>query len=87
MKSITVQDKLKGLNKILKDKKPHEFALILAGGSCFSRKTISLTSTNKYHIINHIDDSMQTLTAKQIMDTSYTNIGEGLRKKALALIL
>jgi len=85
MKCKVVENKLKGLNKILADGKEHEFALMLAGGLCFSRKTIKLTKSGKYKITNHIDDTRQLLTAKQIMDSSYTNIGEGLTKRALLI--
>jgi uncharacterized protein YaaR (DUF327 family) len=62
----------------------YEYALILGGSVFRSRKTISYDpKTKKYRIVNHIDDTTQTLTGKQIMDRKYTNIGEAMKKRCL----
>lgn len=42
--------------------------------------------TNRFHIHNGIDDTMQHLTDKQLMDQSRTNIGKALKLGALYLI-
>lgn len=86
MKVTIVENKLEGLNKILEDKKPHEFGIMLSGGVVYSRKTIKLTNENKYKTTNHIDDTHHTLTAKEIMDKSITNIGDALTKRALFIM-
>jgi len=36
-------------------------------------------------VLNLIDDSEQELTEAQILDSSYTNIGEAMRKGALIM--
>ena len=68
------------LNKILKDGHFHEFAMMLAEGAAFSRKSILyIPKQKKYRIQNHIDDSWQKLTARQLMDEEYTNIGISMK--------
>jgi len=47
-----------------------------------SSKFINWTG-EKFKILNLIDGSRQTLSEKQLMDKSWTNIGEALKKKAL----
>lgn len=79
------------LRKILKDGSFKDFAIVLAGGACFSRKEICLSATptgrERFHIMNCIDDSMQWLNAKQLLDKSYTNIGEAMKKGAFYQII
>lgn len=58
------------------------FAIALAGGAAFSRKTIT-RKDNKYHVTNHIDESEQTLTEKQLLDVHRTNIGRAMKVGAL----
>ena len=58
------------------------FAIALAGGAAFSRKTITRKG-NKYHVMNHIDKSEQTLTEKQLLDVHRTNIGRAMEVGAL----
>jgi len=66
----------------------YEYALILGGAGVFSRKTIRYNKkTGKYHIINHIDGTKQTLTSKQIVSPSYTNIGEAMVKRCLIAVI
>jgi uncharacterized protein YaaR (DUF327 family) len=38
---------------------------------------------NSFYVLNLIDDSEQELTEAQILDSSYTNISEAMKKGAL----
>jgi len=38
---------------------------------------------NTFEVINHIDDSEQTLTEEQLFNEDYTNIGIALKSNAL----
>lgn len=68
------------LNKILKDGHFHEFQMLLADGAAFSRKSmLYIPKQKKYRIQNHIDDSWQKLTARQLMNEEYTNIGISMK--------
>lgn len=60
-----------------------DFAILLAGG-LLSRKTIRLLrppAEREYVVVNHIDNSSQTLTEAELWTES--NIGEALDKRAL----
>lgn len=63
-----------------------DFAIVLGGGGMFSRKEIALSETatgrERFHIMNCIDDSMQWLSEKQLMDGKHGNIAEAMRKGA-----
>lgn len=60
-----------------------DFAIVLNFG-LVSRKEISYDKAHdKFHICNLIDGSNQTLTSKQIMDETRTNIGTALKMGAL----
>lgn len=63
-----------------------DFAIVLGGGGMFSRKEIALSSTRtgreRFHIHNCIDDSMQWLSERQLLNKEYTNIGEAMSKGA-----
>ena len=75
--------------EILSDNKPHTFAIALNGGA-YSKKTITLNkpSLESYEIINHIDDTTQNLTLKEIQNltSEHTNIGKAIEKHALYLM-
>jgi len=61
-----------------------EFCLMLGGGLMYSRKTIYWDSEEKiFYVTNHIDESEQMLTPRQINSARYTNIGEAIKKRAL----
>ena len=64
----------------LKHQKPKEYFVALNGGFK-SSKTISY-SNNKFHIVNEIDGSTESLTEKQLMDNKHTAIGEAISKGA-----
>lgn len=54
-----------------------EFRLLLSGGLVCSRKTITPCTDGRFKIVNHIDDSVQRLTGRQLYTRS--NIGESMR--------
>jgi hypothetical protein len=54
----------------------HEFCLCLAGG-LVSRKTIVMMHNGRFRIVNHIDESVQTLSQEQLY--THSNIGEAMR--------
>ncbi len=61
-----------------------ECGIALSGGLISSRKTIWYDpKKKKFIVMNHIDDTEQTLTDKQIMSQKYTNVGYAITKKAL----
>lgn len=73
-------DKMK---EVLADGDMHDFVLLFNGG-LFSRKTIWLIG-KKFHIENHIDNSHQRLTEKEIINGRETNIGEAIIRGAFWL--
>lgn len=68
-----------------------DFAIVLGGGGMFSRKEIALTETptgkERFHVHNCIDDSMQLLSEKQMMNKDWTNIGDAILKGAFYQII
>lgn len=56
-----------------------DFRLLLCGGA-FSRKCISLEDDGRFHVENWIDDSVQTLTGRELYTQS--NIGDAMRNGA-----
>jgi hypothetical protein len=52
------------------------FRLYLNGGA-FSRKTITVRTDGRFRVVNHIDDSVQTLSGRQLYTRS--NIGKGMK--------
>jgi len=73
------------LRQLIKEEN-HDYALNLAGGACFSRKSIYLSDKkNKdFNIYNSIDESEIDLTDKEL-DTQ-SNIGEGIKKNSFICI-
>ena len=57
-----------------------DFCLLLCGGAAFSRKFISLEDDGRFYVENWIDDSIQTLTGRQLYTES--NIGNAMRSGA-----
>jgi len=60
-----------------------DFRLYLQGG-LFSRKTITLAARGRFHIVNHIDESIQTLSEKQLSTAS--NVGKAIQKGSLVVL-
>jgi uncharacterized protein YaaR (DUF327 family) len=59
---------------------------ILLNGELRSSKHIRYyPDDNSFYVLNLIDGSEQELTEAQILDSSYTNIGEAMRKGALIM--
>jgi hypothetical protein len=77
---------IKHLKKLLADGKPMDFLMQLGGGLVVSRKTMELVLKGKHKgdfiVYNHIDDSEDYVTEKELMDKEYTNIGEAIEKGA-----
>lgn len=65
--------KVNSLNE-LKHPYKMEYKMFLCGGVVFSRKTIYY-HRGKFHIINHVDGSRQSLNETEMMDKNITNIG------------
>jgi hypothetical protein len=58
-----------------------DFFILLAGGIARSSKYISYDPTeDKFWIWNMIDDSEQSLLAKNVMKKQHGNIGEAIQK-------
>ncbi len=59
-----------------------EFKLCLRDG-LYSRKSITLLARGRFHVRNHIDDTEQRLTARQLY--THSNIGRAMRLGALVI--
>jgi len=59
--------------------------ILLNGGLKSSKHIRYYPDDNSFCVLNLIDDSEQELTEAQILDSSYTNIGEAMRKGALIM--
>jgi hypothetical protein len=71
--------------KKLKDQSKHgaEFYIRLNGGFKSSKYIFYDECDNTFEIINYIDDSEQTLTENELMDSAYTHIGVAIQFNAL----
>ena len=65
----------------LKHPDERDYEMFLGGGIVFSRKTIRYQN-GRFHIINHIDGSRQSLTEAEMMDKNVTNIGASIEHGA-----
>jgi hypothetical protein len=61
-------------------RRQNEFRLLLQGG-LYSRKTIKLSADGRFKVVNHIDDTAQKLTGRQLYTES--NIGKAMKHGAL----
>ena len=59
--------------------------ILLNGGLRSSKHIRYYPDDNSFYVLNLIDDSEQELTEAQILDSSYTNIGEAMKKGALIM--
>jgi uncharacterized protein YaaR (DUF327 family) len=55
----------------------------LVGGFRSSKYIFYNEAKKRFEIINYIDDTKQSLTEKQLMDSQYTNIGVAMQFNAL----
>ena len=59
------------------------FFILLNHGLRSSKDIMWDAEANRFHVFNHIDQTEQHLTERQVMDRGYTNIGYALTKGAL----
>jgi len=59
--------------------------ILLNGGLRSSKHIRYYPDDNSFYVLNLIDDSEQKLTEAQILDSSYTNISEAMKKGALIM--
>ena len=62
-----------------------ECFILLNGGLRSSKFIRHDRETNSFYIFNYIDDTEQTLTEAQILDSDYCNIREAMEKGALIM--
>ena len=79
LKQVKSLDELK---TILGDHRRRDFRVILNYG-VFSRKTIRWCKNGSWQIVNHIDNTRQTISEAELMDSSVTNVGIAIGKGAL----
>jgi len=60
-----------------------EFFILLNHNLRSSKDIVWDAQAKKFHIFNHIDQTVQHLTERQLMDESITNIGYAMKKGAL----
>ena len=71
------------LKKEAQDEQDAEFFILLNNCLRSSKRIVWEEDEKRFFVINYIDDFEQELTEKQLMDTSYTNIGFAMEKGAL----
>jgi hypothetical protein len=80
-KTIKSIDELK---QIAANEDGMECFISLAGGIAKSSKLIKYHQpTDKFYIINYIDDTTQELKPQQLFNKQHTNIGEAIQKNCL----
>ena len=77
--------KIEQLKELAKDENGLDCFILLNGGLRSSKHIRYYPDDNSFYVLNLIDDSEQELTEAQILDSSYTNIGEAMRKGALIM--
>jgi hypothetical protein len=60
-----------------------EFFILLNHGLRSSKDIVWDAEAKEFHIFNHIDQTEQHLTERQVMDKNCTNIGYAMAKGAL----
>ena len=60
-----------------------EFFILLNHGLRSSKDIVWDAKAKKFHVFNHIDQTEQHLTERQLMDERLTNIGLGMKRGAL----
>jgi len=60
-----------------------EFFILLNHGFRSSKDIVWDAEANRFHVFNHIDQTEQHLTERQVMDRGCTNIGYAMKKGAL----
>lgn len=73
--------------KKLSSQKPIDAFITLKGG-LVSKKTIRwMTKKKRFNILNHIDNTRQSLSEDELNDSSITNIGKAIRMNSLVIAL
>ena len=57
----------------------NDFRLVLQGG-LYSRKTVTLLPDGRFEVVNHIDQTVQQLSGRQLYSES--NIGKAMKRGA-----
>lgn len=73
------------LKELAKTENGLDCFILLNGGFRSSKYIRYFPGGNIFYIFNCIDDSEQELTENQILDNSFTNIGEAMEKGALIM--
>lgn len=73
------------LKELAKNENGLDCFILLNGGLRSSKHIRYYPDDNSFYVLNLIDDSEQELTEAHILDSSYTNIGEAMRKGALIM--
>ena len=73
------------LKELAKDENGLGCFILLNGGLRSSKHIRYYPEDNSFFVLNLIDDSEQELTESQILDSSYSNIGEAMKKGALIM--
>jgi len=60
-----------------------EFFILLNYGLRSSKDIVWEAEAKKFHVFNHIDQTEQHLTERQLMDERLTNIGYAMKRGAL----
>ena len=60
-----------------------EFFILLNLGLRSSNDIVWNAEAKRFHIFNHIDQTEQHLTERQVMDRDFTNLGYAMKKGAL----
>ena len=60
-----------------------EFFILLNHGLRSSKDIVWDAKANRFHVFNHIDQTVQHLTERQLMDESLTHIGYAMRRGVL----
>jgi len=76
---------IKQLKELAKDENGLDCFILLNGGLRSSKHIRYYPDDNSFYVLNLIDGSEQELTESQILDSSYTNIGEAMEKVALIM--
>lgn len=85
-KQETKDRRIKSIEQLKKLAEKGLECFILLNGGLRSSKFIEYSQKdNTFYVFNYIDDSDQTLTESQILDSNYTNIGEAIQKGALIM--
>lgn len=73
------------LKELAKDEDGLDCFILLNGGLRSSKHIKYYPDDNSFFVLNLIDNSEQELTESQILDRTYSNIGEAIKKGALIM--